>query len=303
MIHGYIYCLLDPRTFELRYIGQTTKQPHHRVSAHLCPSMLRKHSYLARWLKSLVDKRLKPLIAVLDVAYDQSELDASEVAHIAKYREGGFRLVNLSDGGGGRAGYITPPEMRAKIRLGNLGKPHPKHTSEWKLRMSVLMAGRSTNPPEHYERLAEMKRGVPRSEETKIKISEAKTGQPGTFTGHEHTKETKAKISEGRTGQLLKEEHFAYRHDITTAEILRLLEGGMSKVQIAAHFEVSPTFVHRRLKEAKRDGLSVPSKKFDVPMDVVLRRLSEGATVQAVASELSMPYMTVWRRLRAQQQT
>lgn len=40
-----------------------------------------------------------------------------------------------------------------------------------------------------------------------------------------------------------------------------MLGEGKTKVQIAAHFEVSPTFVHRRLKEAKRDGQAVPRTK------------------------------------------
>jgi hypothetical protein len=208
----------------------------------------------------LVEKGLKPVIAVLDTAQDQAELDRLEVEHIARYRAEGFRLVNLSDGGGGRAGYITPEETKRKIASAHLGLKLPLHTSQWKARMSALMAGRRTNTPEHMARLAAMKRGVPRTEDVKAKISATKTGQPGTFKGHTHTEESRAKISESRTGQLLKNKHFAYRHDIQTSEILRLLESGMTKVQIATHFGTSPTFVHRRLNEARRDGLVVPKR-------------------------------------------
>lgn len=259
MLHGYVYGLLEPRTFELRYIGQTIKHPAARLAAHLTPGTLRKHSYVARWLSGLVKKGLKPIIAVLDVAHDQAELDRLEVEHIARYRENGFRLVNLSNGGGGRAGYVPPRKERDKIAAAQRGIPKPKHTAEWKLRMSALMTGRkAVNPPEHYTRLAEMKRGVPRSEETKAKISKTKTGQPSGRKGVKHTEATKGRISAARSGQLLKENHFAYRHDIQTTEILRLLGEGKTKVQVAMHFKVSPTFVHRRLSEARRDGLEVP---------------------------------------------
>jgi len=43
-------------------------------------------------------------------------------------------------------------------------------------------------------------RGQKRSEETKKKMSLSRTGQPGTFSGHNHSNETKAKISEARLG-------------------------------------------------------------------------------------------------------
>jgi hypothetical protein len=52
--------------------------------------------------------------------------------------------------------------------------------------------------------------------------------------------------------------HPGYRHDISTVNILHLLSGGMTKVQVAAQLGVSSGFIHRRLRQAKEDGLSVP---------------------------------------------
>jgi hypothetical protein len=261
MSHGVVYGLHDPITGELRYIGQTITTVQQRLSVHLSPNSLRRHSYLARWLLGLTKRGMSPTWSVRAEAQDQAELDRLEVEHIARARAEGARLVNISDGGGGRAGYVPSAEEREKIAAAQRGVPRPKHTEEWKARMSTLKAGVNTNTPEHMARLAEMKRGVPRSEETKVKISEAKKGQPSSFQGHEHTEEAKAKISAKRMGQLLKDAHFAYRHDIRTSEILRLLENGSSKVAIAKHFGVSPTFIHRRLDEARRDGVPVPYKK------------------------------------------
>src|SRR6185369_10367135 len=100
-VHGVIYALFDPRTNTIRYIGQTTyAKPEQRLTAHLAPSALKRHSYLGRWLKGLVDAGLKPEMALIDVAYDQAELDQLEIEHIARYRAEGHRLVNMSLGGG-----------------------------------------------------------------------------------------------------------------------------------------------------------------------------------------------------------
>lgn len=259
MSHGVIYGLHDPETGELRYIGQTTKAVVCRLSAHLAPSSLRRHSYLARWLLGLAKRGLSPTWSILVEAQDQAELDRLEVECIAQARSEGVRLVNLSDGGGGRAGYVPSAEEREKIRRSNLGKHSVPKTEAQKGHMSKLMAGRNTNTPEHMSKLAAMKRGVPRSEATKVRISEAKKGQPSAFKGSRHSPESKALISAHRIGKMLKHEHHAYRADISTAEILRRLTLGQTKVQIAGDLGVSPTFIHRRLAEARRDGLEVPS--------------------------------------------
>jgi hypothetical protein len=242
MAYGWIYALYDPRNGELRYIGQTTLGLKERLWTHLTPKNLAtftRHS--VRWLAQLRRLGLKPRIEQVAEAISREELDAFEVRFIAEARARGDRLTNHTEGGRGQKGR--------------------RHSEAYKLYMSTLMAGRNTNTPEHMAKLAEMKRGVPRSEETKASISKTKRGQPSTFKGHQHTPEAKAKISESRTGQLLKDKHFAYRHDISTAEILRLLENGLTKVQVAAHFETSTTFIHRRLREARRDGLAVPATK------------------------------------------
>lgn len=241
MVHGVIYGLHEPLTGELRYIGQTTTTVSQRLSKHLTPASLRRHSYLARWLLGLAKRGLSPIWSVLAEAKDQAELDRLEVELIAKARREGVRLVNLS-GGGGRAGYV-------------------KHTEEWKAHMSAVMSGRCTNTPEHMARLAEMKRGVPRSEETKSKISEAKKGRPTGRRGESHTEETKAKIRANRKGKLVGSQHHQYRPDVSTADILRMILEGMAKVEVARQLGVAPTFVHRRLKQAQRAGVDIPKTR------------------------------------------
>jgi len=148
------------------------------------------------------------------------ELNALEIKVIREARVRGARLTNHAEGGKGHKGY--------------------KHSDQWKQRMSVLH------------------RGVPRSEETKARISASKKGQPSSFAGCQHSTNTKKLISEHRKGKSRKDEHHGYRTDIATVEILQLLGSGMSKVQVADRFGVSPTFIHRRLKVARIDGFDVP---------------------------------------------
>jgi hypothetical protein len=81
--HGVIYGLHDPDTGELRYIGQTIKRPCDRLACHVAPSQLKRHSYLARWLKGCVEHGLRPTISVIAEAKDQTELDRLEIELIA----------------------------------------------------------------------------------------------------------------------------------------------------------------------------------------------------------------------------
>ena len=252
MAHGVIYGLHDPLTGELRYIGQTIKAIPDRLAAHKTPSSLKRHSYLSRWLGGLVKRGLSPTWSQLAEAQDQPELDRLEIEFIAKARAEGVRLVNQADGGGGRAGYSPTPEEREKLRIANTGKSHGPHTPEWKAHMAQVMAGRQTNTPEHIARLAEAKRGKPRSEETKARISAAKMGTPSPKKGIPMAEEQKAKISASRRGKMTEAAHHKYREDISTEAILKRLAEGATKVEIAQELGVSSTFVHRRVGQARR---------------------------------------------------
>jgi hypothetical protein len=247
-IHGVIYALIDPRSEAIRYIGQTTyDEPSKRLQAHLCPSAVRKHSYLARWLKGLVDEGLKPDMVLIDVAYDQAELDLLEIEHIARYRQEGFRLVNLSDGGGGSAGVKKSPKAIEKTRQAHLGRPKPK-SPEWRAHMQVVMAGRRTNTPEHMAKLHEARVGATHTEETKARIAEAKKGQPSAFKGRQHTEESNAKNAAAHVGKHAGDAHPGWDDSIDTErDIIARLKTGMTATDVAAAIGKTRTFVQRRL--------------------------------------------------------
>jgi len=251
--HGYIYGLFDPRSEALRYIGQTTKDPEERLMCHLCPSSLKQHSHVARWKKGLMKRGLQPLVLTLDVALSQEELDRLEVGWIAKCRSEGRRLTNLSDGGNGPWGHEVSAETRAKISRAQKGVPRPKPSAATRRKMSAAQKGRCHNPPEHYQRLADQKRGESRSAETRAKISVAKQANPSRHrAGTRHTEEAKARVSCNRRGKHMGDAHHNRRHDISTEVILQRLAEGLTKVAVARELNVSPTFIHRRIAEARR---------------------------------------------------
>lgn len=237
-VYGSVYGLHDPLTDELRYIGQTTSNLAHRLSGHLSLQNRQKSYRSARWVQSLVAKG--PMIRLRVEASSQEELDRLEVEQIKTALEAGVRLTNCTVGGQGVKGW--------------------KHTEAWKEHMRQVMAGRCTNHPKHYERLADMKRGVSISEETKAKISAAKKGKPSSKRGP-MSEEQKVKVSASRKGKLLGATHHQYRGDISTDFILQRIAEGWTKVQVAEELGVSSTFIHRRLNQAGLTGEIRPKGK------------------------------------------
>lgn len=91
--HG-IYALKCPISFEIRYIGKS-KNISKRYSAHCCSDP--KSGYpVSLWIDKLRKSGLKPLIEVLSVS---ENLDDEEIRLISYYREQGFSLLNLHNGG------------------------------------------------------------------------------------------------------------------------------------------------------------------------------------------------------------
>lgn len=254
MAYGAVYGLHDPSTGELRYIGQTTTTVAARLSVHMAPASLRKHSYVCRWLRGLNQRGLRPTTSIIAEAADQEELDRLEIHHIAAARAAGVRLTNLSDGGGGPSGRVVSQETREKIAAKQRGVPKPKHTDEWRANMSERMAGRCTNTPEHMAMLHEMRVGSRHTEETKARISAAKKGQTSGMKGRTHSAESRAKMSESQIGLMAGEKHPAFRHDIDTGWILAQVAAGKTKTSIAEELGVSTTFVHRRIRQAQCEG-------------------------------------------------
>lgn len=145
MLYGYVYGLYDPRTKELRYIGQTVMLLWRRLACHLVPSVLARPSHRTNWLKELLKAHLRPTIEALAEATSQEELDRLEVEFIAAARARGERLVNQEPGGN------TPsPEHRAKLAALKRGIPRTEAT---KAKISAAKKGKKLSL-EHREKIS-----------------------------------------------------------------------------------------------------------------------------------------------------
>lgn len=91
---GVIYALCNPRTDEVRYIGKTTNL-RRRLSQYRCDP----HSpHLRNWFAHLKREGLEPKVKVLEEClFGLCEAEKKWIAH---GRRKGWRLINLTEGGG-----------------------------------------------------------------------------------------------------------------------------------------------------------------------------------------------------------
>lgn len=135
-----IYALKDPRTGEVRYVGQTVRGLRTRLYEHVQECLIRRvETSRQRWVYGLYLKRLAPAIEELEVV-PYMERDMAERRWIAHFKRAGANLVNSHPGGN----QITPfdrqiaraktPRRTAPPALGqpragrtkNGGAPRPK---------------------------------------------------------------------------------------------------------------------------------------------------------------------------------
>lgn len=120
----FIYCLKDPTTGDVRYIGQTNRLKR-RLAAHLRESA-KESNHLGNWLRSL--KGEKPVLTVLHEVAENESWQEEERRYIFIARGMGVDLVNSTDGGEGSPGRIFSPEQRAAVGNRHRGGTHsPEH--------------------------------------------------------------------------------------------------------------------------------------------------------------------------------
>jgi len=128
----YIYSLSDPVTMETRYIGKTSyiKQ---RLYAHIKECKSNGKSHKISWIKSLLNKDLRPIIEIIDEV-PISEWEYWECYWIEQFKSWGFNLVNLTKGGGGGNGYRHTNDSKEVMKHKKIGiplsEPHKDKISE-----------------------------------------------------------------------------------------------------------------------------------------------------------------------------
>lgn len=122
----YIYCLKDPSTLEIRYVGKTKQKLYARLSAHkrYARTTLRP-THATNWINKLLKNNLSPIIEVLEIVNEDSWQDR-EKFWIKHYKSNGLNLTNTQEGGQGAYGGDN-----TKSFLGRY------HTEESKKKISI----------------------------------------------------------------------------------------------------------------------------------------------------------------------
>lgn len=175
---GYVYGLFDPRQFQdwndCRYIGQTSTSLNKRLGRHVGAARTesKRHTYVNRWIGSLLDEGVRPQIILFDSAF-LGDLDDLETWWIATGRALGWNLTNYQSGG---RNNMLRPDARAKLAANGRGR---RHTEEHKARISASHMGISPTP-EVRKRISDTltgRKNGPPSEETRKKIGDAHRGK------------------------------------------------------------------------------------------------------------------------------
>jgi hypothetical protein len=229
-----VYGLIDPLTGELRYVGKSSwgmKRP----KQHLQSTGRKGNTHLKNWLRRLYkDGQQLPAILILRECVSDIEALAQEVVLIALFRQAGFNLANITEGGEGSCGWYHSAETISKIRESNKGKKMSyearckisackigkKFSQESRDNMSKAQLKREHNPEDTAKaRAANL--GLKRSEETKAKLRAA-------WVGRVVSKETCEKISAGGLGKKRSEEA---RANMKQSWILRKQKTGNSLLE------------------------------------------------------------------------
>lgn len=213
IVYGYIYKITNTINNK-SYIGQTTRIPDERFKAYKyirCNDQPKIYRALKKYGVESFN------YSVITTAPDKTILDLQEDEFILLYDaiNNGYNCKT-----GGSRGRPSQESIE-KNRISNLGKKHTEETKKkisagqkWRVGPLHNAYGRKVSA-ETRKKMSEWQKGKKLSEETKLKLSrvvktdewrrklsEAKKGKGGTFTGRKHTEETKQKISMARRARI-----------------------------------------------------------------------------------------------------
>lgn len=170
----YIYCLKDPNTDVIRYIGKTAN-PESRYNSHLGKRELSRFSYKTNWIKSLLKNNQFPYMEILEECSPET-VDSREVYWIQFCKLNGIPLTNMTNGGeGGNTLVLEDTRKRhsTNTSLGLKGKP---------------------KSPEAIEAIRKSKIGKKLTQEHREKIGDSVRGEKNGFFGKHHTDEFKKRL-------------------------------------------------------------------------------------------------------------
>ena len=156
-IYGILYVVYHKREPQrYRYGGKTKGTLKRREQGHWSDSnRKRANSRMQNWLIKHKDERDEIVFEQYSVHYSEEELNAAEIALIAKYRAIGQMDLNITAGGDGGLGLPWSEESRAKLSETLRGTGAWKAQFTWdqvyEMRQKYLAGGKLRDLAEEYE--------------------------------------------------------------------------------------------------------------------------------------------------------
>jgi hypothetical protein len=119
-----IYCLSDPNTDQIRYIGQSVN-PYMRAGRYLTANV-KSQPHLGNWLKKLKHNGQRCRIHILTLTETAEQLNDEEVRWIAEGKTRGWNLINHTDGGDARGRKLNEEELQAMRERGKKLRSNPE---------------------------------------------------------------------------------------------------------------------------------------------------------------------------------
>lgn len=263
------------------YVGQTTQGLKRRFRDHLRFSKKESRAYLSRAIRKYGGDRFT--ISLIASAKDREELTRLEIFWIktlkTKYPHG----YNLTEGGEGCSGFVRSDENRKKMSDVMKGKLLGKSTGE-------------SSP--HFIHNLDIERIVSLYQEGKTlaQISQLLGVSPKTVGKRLKSSGIGLRSNSEARKILLSdpENHPMYREDVSTKDMVSLLEKRLTNREIAERLGCSLGCVSKRLR---REGRSRLHNRTGVEVDAVVNLYLECGSVQKTAKELAVSTSTVHRIL------
>jgi hypothetical protein len=204
---NYIYGLIDPFTFKIRYIGKTANL-RVRINGHMSD---KEKTYKTNWIKELLKAGKRPIMVVIRKLPDTADWQIEERKWIAIARKYKWPLVNCTEGGSGIFGLSGPGKERK-----NFGSFKGKHHT---------LEAKQKNRLRHL--------GAKAAEKTKDKMSIAHKGRKITWS--EKLKESSRKLDSEKVQEIVFELNNGMK-GIQVAEKYNLHRTTVSKIKMGTYF-------------------------------------------------------------------